>query len=225
MLEKVMSDEAVEPGEKILTSGGDRIFPKGLAVGTVSKVSPGPELFLNIRVKPSVNLGKLEEVLVITQQEEREPELADGKRMRAADILAQRLPSVPETKPLDNPFAPPPPTSALAIAPAKPAAGANTNNKPQSAGSATTGPTASANSKPSGGGLAGTTNSAGVKPAVNSPVIKPTSGQKPVLQVAPKPNAASAEGENSPKSAQPEPGASPPPALVPPPTQPQDQPQ
>jgi rod shape-determining protein MreC len=95
VLEKVMSDETVEPGEKVLTSGGDEIFPKGLAVGTVTKVSPGPDLFLNIRVKPATDLNRMEEVLVITQYKETEPVVSDAEHMRAADILAQRLPSVP----------------------------------------------------------------------------------------------------------------------------------
>jgi rod shape-determining protein MreC len=96
-----MSDEKVQPGERILTSGGDRIFPKGMPVGTVAAVGPGPDLFLNIRVKPSANIARLEEVLVITKMEERAPEAVadnDGAR-RAFDILAQRLPTV----------APPPP--------------------------------------------------------------------------------------------------------------------
>jgi len=117
VLEKVMSDETVQPGDRVLTSGGDRIFPKGLPVGTVTKVSPGPELFLNIRVKPTADLGCLEEVLIITQQEEREPIVAGGAPMRAADILAQRLPSVPD-RPPDDPNKPPPPTSGLKILPA-----------------------------------------------------------------------------------------------------------
>ncbi len=118
VLEKVMSDEAVQPGDRVLTSGGDQIFPKGLPVGTVTKVSPGPELFLNIRVKPAVNLSRLEEVLVIIQQTEKEPSLAEsGLPMRAVDILAQRLPSVPDSPP-DDPNQPPPPTSGLKILPA-----------------------------------------------------------------------------------------------------------
>ena len=115
VLEKVMSDETVQPGEKVVTSGGDQIFPKGLPVGTVTKVSPGPELFLNIRVRPAVDLSRLEEVLVITQEEAKEPALAEGASpMRAADILAQRLPSVPD-RPPDDPSKPPPPTSGLKI--------------------------------------------------------------------------------------------------------------
>jgi rod shape-determining protein MreC len=115
VLEKVMSDETVQSGDRVLTSGGDQIFPKGLPVGTVTKVSPGPELFLNIRVKPTADLSRLEEVLVITQEEAKEPALADGAQpIRAADILAQRLPSVPD-RPPDDPDKPPPPTSGLKI--------------------------------------------------------------------------------------------------------------
>src|SRR6476646_3135780 len=73
VLEKVTADETVQPGERVLTSGGDQVFPKGLPVGTVTKVSTASDLFLNVRVKPTANLSKLEEVLVITKKEERMP--------------------------------------------------------------------------------------------------------------------------------------------------------
>jgi len=97
MLERVMSDEPVEAGESVLSSGGDQIFPKGLPVGTVSKVSPGKEMFLNIKVKSAADLSRLEEVLVVTEKEEREAVADNGQqRVRAADILARRLPSVPD---------------------------------------------------------------------------------------------------------------------------------
>ncbi len=95
LLDRVMSDETVAPGETVLSSGGDQIFPKGLPVGTVSKVSPGREMFLSIKVKASADLSRLEEVLVVTEKQEREP-VAEGGKTRAADILAQRLPSVPD---------------------------------------------------------------------------------------------------------------------------------
>ncbi len=104
ILEKVMTDEQVSPGDLIVTSGGDQIFPKGITVGTVMKVSPGADLFLNIRVKPSANLGRLEEVLVITKKEDRAPSLAETNSVRAVDILTQRLPSVPD-KPAADPNA------------------------------------------------------------------------------------------------------------------------
>ena len=99
-LERVMSDETVAPGEVVRTSGGDAIFPKGLPIGTVSKVNRTPESFLSILVKPSVNLSKLEEVLVVTEKQERVPAMADKQSERAVDILARRLPSVPD-KPAD----------------------------------------------------------------------------------------------------------------------------
>jgi rod shape-determining protein MreC len=109
VLQRVMSDEKVVPGDVVLSSGGDRIFPKGLPVGTVSKVSPGHEMFLNIQVKPAADLSRLEEVLVVTQKQEEDAVVESGTRVRAADILAQRLPSVP-----DKPAAPGPASEAAA---------------------------------------------------------------------------------------------------------------
>ncbi len=95
VLDKVMSDEEVRTGDKVLTSGGDQIFPKGLVVGTVAKVSKGAE-FLQISVKPAAALSHLEEVLVITKKEDHEAPVSTAGNQRAADILAQRLPSVPD---------------------------------------------------------------------------------------------------------------------------------
>ena len=96
VLEKVMSDETVSPGEQVLTSGGDGIFPKGLPVGTVTRVTLGSDLFLNIRVRPAANLDRLEEVLVVTKIDDRQAQPEQEGPIRAADILAERLPSVPQ---------------------------------------------------------------------------------------------------------------------------------
>jgi rod shape-determining protein MreC len=96
VLEHIMTDNAVQPGEEVRTSGGDRIFPKGLPVGTVTRVGNGTDLFLTIHVRPAANLSKLEEVLVVTKLVEQEPTQLQTGPVRAADILAQRLPSVPE---------------------------------------------------------------------------------------------------------------------------------
>ena len=106
MVHYVMADEKVEPGEMVLTSGGDRIFPKGLPIGQVTQVNPGPETFLNIRVKPVAPLDRLEEVLVITRVLEKEPESLPQAPLRAAEILAQRLPGVPPKPPAANPSGP-----------------------------------------------------------------------------------------------------------------------
>lgn len=126
-LERVMSDEQVQPGETVLTSGGDQIFPKGLPVGLVTKVSTGRDLFLNIKIRPAANLSKLEEVLVLVEKQERQALAEDkGTRVRAADILAQRLPSVPD-KPATDAGATPAPNGA-----AKPATSSSTS-KPNGA--------------------------------------------------------------------------------------------
>ena len=103
VLEKIMNDEPVQAGEPVLTSGGDQIFPKGLPVGTVSKAFKGSESFLDIRVRPATNLSKLEEVLVIAQKEERAPSLSQTAPVRAVDVLAGRLPSVPDKPATEDP--------------------------------------------------------------------------------------------------------------------------
>jgi len=126
VLEHIMSDNPVQAGEVVRTSGGDRIFPKGLPVGTVSQVGNGPDLFLTIRVRPAANLSKLEEVLVVTKLVEQEPTQLETGPVRAADILAQRLPSVPDkppdsSKPATGEAAQPAANGAKATAASKPA--------------------------------------------------------------------------------------------------------
>ena len=56
---------AVEVGEKVFTSGDDRIYPKGLAVGEVTRLEEGTE-FQQIYVRPFAALDRLDEVLVVT---------------------------------------------------------------------------------------------------------------------------------------------------------------
>ncbi len=95
-LRYVMNDEKVEVGERVLTTGGDRIFPQGMAVGSVDSVSTGDEVFLSIRVRPAVDFDRLEEVLVILRMEESAAQASEPETgRRAAEILARRLPSVP----------------------------------------------------------------------------------------------------------------------------------
>ena len=83
ILERVMSDETVaarrnSPYQRRRCD----LSQKGLPIGTVTKVNRTPESFLSIQVKPSVNLSKLEEVLVVTERQERIPAVAD-KHIRA----------------------------------------------------------------------------------------------------------------------------------------------
>ncbi|MBZ5505221.1 MAG: rod shape-determining protein MreC [Acidobacteriia bacterium] len=95
----IMSDEQIEAGDHVITSGGDRIYPKGFSVGTVVSATPDRDNdpFLAIKIKPSADLRRLEEVLVVTKTVEEISPVAGGSApMRAADILAQRLPSIPK---------------------------------------------------------------------------------------------------------------------------------
>lgn len=55
----------VKPGDRILTAGIDGIYPKGIPIGHVIKAEQGPNLFKNIEVRPSVDFGTIEEVIVI----------------------------------------------------------------------------------------------------------------------------------------------------------------
>jgi len=64
VMKYVPNDDEVNPGERVITSGMDRIFPRDLPVGTVADVKPGNP-FKQIRVKPAANLERLEEVLVL----------------------------------------------------------------------------------------------------------------------------------------------------------------
>jgi len=52
-------------GDVVVTSGMDRIYPKGLVVGTVRVVGPGSGLFKEILVMPAARPDQIEEVLVV----------------------------------------------------------------------------------------------------------------------------------------------------------------
>jgi len=88
-------DNRIKPGEPVLTSGGDQVFPRGLPVGTVESIAPDPDHqpYTAILVKPAVNLFQLEEVLIITgTQPSLPPEtlhtLAKGAQVSVATRVA-----------------------------------------------------------------------------------------------------------------------------------------
>lgn len=63
----VLNDHEISVGERIVTSGKDGIFPRGLVVGVVSDVvKTKGNLFQKIEVTPSVDFSMLETVMVIT---------------------------------------------------------------------------------------------------------------------------------------------------------------
>ncbi|MGA7525109.1 MAG: rod shape-determining protein MreC [Acidobacteriaceae bacterium] len=97
----ISPDERIQKGDTVLTSGGDGIYPRGLAVGSVVKVVPDPDGTLdNVLIKPAANLARLEEVLIITSTGDKMPAQmqedltqATEAEQKASDVLAERLPS------------------------------------------------------------------------------------------------------------------------------------
>ena len=109
------ADSRIKPGESVLTSGGDLVFPRGLPVGVIESVAPDPDHqpYTSILLKPAANLAQLEEVLVITETQsaissQAQQDLAQGvataeglaaqaaEAKRAADLLSEKLPSLHE---------------------------------------------------------------------------------------------------------------------------------
>ena len=123
----ILNDSRIQPGEHVLTAGGDQIFPRGLPVGVVEKVVRDTERgsFINVIVKPAANLQHLDEVLVITALDAQlSPEqqadvnlseqlkgaevAAEAERKRSAAEMAERLPGLtdPNTPAAANPNTP-----------------------------------------------------------------------------------------------------------------------
>ena len=200
-IQYIMADEKVTPGEEVLTSGGDRIFPKGLPVGRVVSVEPGKDLFLNIRVIPAARLDQLEEVLVVTDIKEKMPDAKDLAPIRASDILADRLPTVPNKPATDATGTAKPGTASArttAASATKPggAATATTGNKPTTGTAGATAPKPGAASAtratgttgaPSNNAAAGpTTQPKPKKPAITAPTDN-TTGSQPAAGTAANP--------------------------------------
>lgn len=107
-INNLMADDRIKPGEKVVTSGGDMVYPRGLPVGIIESVAPDPEHppFTAIAVKPTADLARIEEVLVVTgtqtglsaaaQQDAASAEAAAAETRRAAQMAAERLPGATE---------------------------------------------------------------------------------------------------------------------------------
>jgi rod shape-determining protein MreC len=178
VLERVMSDEQVPVGETVLTSGGDQVFPKGLPVGSVTAVGSGKDLFLNIKIKPTANLSKLEEVLVLVEKQEKEATAENNVHVRAADILSQRLPSVPDRPAVD-------PNAAGAAKAGAKVGSTTTTPKPAVTTQKASGATNTAASTP--------------KPKPSQSIVPIEPANQPATQPAPPANSQPPASENSPQ--------------------------
>jgi rod shape-determining protein MreC len=68
-MDYIVNDDKVQVGEEVLTSGEDRIFPKGLPIGTVVDAKQALP-FQIIRIQPAARLDRLEDVLVLLTMQE-----------------------------------------------------------------------------------------------------------------------------------------------------------
>ncbi len=64
-LNYIGNTEQVAPGDVVLSSGLDGIFPKGLMIGRVVESNKGKGVFRSIKVEPVMDLIHLEEVSVL----------------------------------------------------------------------------------------------------------------------------------------------------------------
>jgi rod shape-determining protein MreC len=96
-MDYIVNDEKVHVGDAVITSGEDRIFPKGLPVGVVSEDKPSNP-FQTIRLRSTARLDRLEDLLVLLTEKElklKEPEApaADPKHAALAPASAPAKPS------------------------------------------------------------------------------------------------------------------------------------
>jgi len=64
-MEYVSTLADVKPGDLVVTSGIDGIFPKGFMLGTVESVEKGAGQYKAIRLRPAVDFRAVDEVLVV----------------------------------------------------------------------------------------------------------------------------------------------------------------
>lgn len=70
IMKYVRQVDDVKIGDQVVTSGLSGIFPKGIIVGEVTKIEKSSDSFFkHVEVRPAVDLGRLEEVLVLRERE------------------------------------------------------------------------------------------------------------------------------------------------------------
>lgn len=68
VLKYIRQVDEVQVGDQVVTSGLSGIFPRALVVGEVTKIEKGGDnFFKHIEVRPSADIGRLEEVLVLKE--------------------------------------------------------------------------------------------------------------------------------------------------------------
>ncbi|WP_420237556.1 rod shape-determining protein MreC [Telmatobacter bradus] len=209
----VMSDARIKPGEKVLTAGGDLIFPRGLPVGVVEKVVPDPDRdsCVLVMLAPAAHIDRLDEVLVITAlgsrfNDQQQQDVSTSEMLKQADlntlqeqkkaseIMAERLPGLKDPNQPAPPALPdgtPAPTpAATPIGPTHPQAALHSDRfSPAGAVgfSHTPAPDAPQHAAGQTGAAAGhpTGAATGAKPATSGakPLTPTANGQRPVAKL------------------------------------------
>jgi rod shape-determining protein MreC len=64
VMEYIENKSDVSVGDKVISSGKDGFFPKGVIIGTVTDINPSGS-FISAGISPHVDLNSLEEVVII----------------------------------------------------------------------------------------------------------------------------------------------------------------
>jgi rod shape-determining protein MreC len=73
-LDYIDDDNEIKQGDRFLTSGQDRVYPKGIPVGVITSISDVRRGYIKtVQIRPTADLGRLEEVLCIIER----PQTAD----------------------------------------------------------------------------------------------------------------------------------------------------
>jgi len=93
-MDYVQDTADVKQGDLVVTSGIDKVYPKGFVIGTVESLKRGGSSFFEIVVRPAVDFSRLEEVLVVTTPP---PAITAADIAKEAEALAaeQRRQSAP----------------------------------------------------------------------------------------------------------------------------------
>jgi rod shape-determining protein MreC len=98
VMKYIPNDDNVNSGERVVTSGMDRIFPRDLPVGTIAEIKPGMP-FKQLRVKPAASMERLQEVFVLLTMkplELKQEPAAPANTPAAAPSAAVANPAAPE---------------------------------------------------------------------------------------------------------------------------------
>ena len=100
-LRYTLRTDDIQPGDVLVSSGLGGIFPKGIPVGTVSKVNRKPfGISQDVEVRPTVDFTKLEEVLIITNTP---VALATGNETHGdSEKIPEKSPDKSTEKPTDK---------------------------------------------------------------------------------------------------------------------------